>query len=1041
MKKFFLICLGLIATIPVFAQEVSFHRSSYFQEFDYTTAPTGFFRDIAVDPVDLDRFDGTVITDSNYVNIVTMAGLFRAIQTADVSEARNWSYSFPSKVQGVIPLLIALYEYNFLDQNSFASGAVAHVNGHLRRANTSIPCYKSKYLVAITSPYPYESSLYTRFQFNYLPNKNVSYQSIELDAGDGFGYRNALGVSGIDIHYSTPGVKEVRMRYRINGEYIESHTQVYIDSQDNGLSPEVMSSSFPIDSVSCSYQGEDVSAVIEYHYSEEDNVLHKPFIFVEGFDPWDLLQQVESDTTIDSELGLTSLKDIKRSIHEIDPTFDIVYINWLNSEADIRANAALLIKIIKEKINPFKVSTEPSIILGESMGGLIVRYALCKMDYENNHSSDIPYDYQISTFISHDAPHLGISIPVSALSAARALIDYLSKIDLLKEKWEDSKSVLLKYLDGMSAKQMLFNYLDENGEINRTWHDAFFSELSSIGNFPVGSVESPFRSIAITEGGDSRLVSLLQTSHNHYLDASLRVDSGIILKCLLGILDPLLVNKLSLNGNLSWYYYLPGSSEIKYALTLNADNGLSSYLMKFEGWYTKKLFGFISVRDDLVSKRFTTSCGSQSREMAQGSLFSYGERIDSLVDTINHIPWYIRLIADVDSLATEKVDHFMFVPTESALASKHPDFSRQHLSSPLSPMIDIPFHSYLLPSSSLEHVSTESWDYDWLKYEIGATIVGSNHGMTGYSYSVSSLPIGVDSSAGQWSSSNTNIAEIDNDGVLTVHSNGKIEICYSLYDDCKYYGVNKWIEVSTESDVTSIQLYLDGVLDNGCYYARVNPLTNADRINWNLAMQDSVVRQNCTYSWRYMLDFGALRNSESGSLAELYDDLEEGEFPSLSIMPMLRDANNIIRVFFTVSEHLGETTKSKTISKAFYVDDLNAQLWPQSLIVNPNQIMAVYGGAVQDVFLSPPPRLIHQNSVASVSILDEEGVELTELPVESEGYVQLFDNDEVLDFLDEVLIQNEEMTVLRFILKDASGQVLEERTLPIVVKDVTYEAL
>ena len=55
MKKFYLICLTVLVTIPGFTQEVLFNRSSYFQEFDYTTAPTGFFRDIAVEPVDLDR--------------------------------------------------------------------------------------------------------------------------------------------------------------------------------------------------------------------------------------------------------------------------------------------------------------------------------------------------------------------------------------------------------------------------------------------------------------------------------------------------------------------------------------------------------------------------------------------------------------------------------------------------------------------------------------------------------------------------------------------------------------------------------------------------------------------------------------------------------------------------------------------------------------------------------------------------------------------------------------------------------------------------
>ena len=56
----------------------------------------------------------------------------------------------------------------------------------------------------------------------------------------------------------------------------------------------------------------------------------------------------------------------------------------MNSEADIRDNARLLIKII-DWVNAEKItagSEEPNIVLGESMGGLVARYALRTMELE-----------------------------------------------------------------------------------------------------------------------------------------------------------------------------------------------------------------------------------------------------------------------------------------------------------------------------------------------------------------------------------------------------------------------------------------------------------------------------------------------------------------------------------------------------------------------------------------------------------------------------------------------------------------------------------
>tara|TARA_R110002124_G_C8811549_1_gene503226 strand:- start:36 stop:743 length:708 start_codon:yes stop_codon:yes gene_type:complete len=56
-------------------------------------------------------------------------------------------------------------------------------------------------------------------------------------------------------------------------------------------------------------------------------------------------------------------------------------------------------------------------VLGQSMGGLIARYALADME------QDSCQDHDTSLYISHDAPHQGANIPISIQFLARHLAD------------------------------------------------------------------------------------------------------------------------------------------------------------------------------------------------------------------------------------------------------------------------------------------------------------------------------------------------------------------------------------------------------------------------------------------------------------------------------------------------------------------------------------------------------------------------------------------------------------------------------------------
>ncbi|VDH03263.1 PGAP1-like alpha/beta domain-containing protein [Bergeyella zoohelcum] len=70
----------------------------------------------------------------------------------------------------------------------------------------------------------------------------------------------------------------------------------------------------------------------------------------------------------------------------------------------IENNAELLKKAIRW-VNQNKVGNEKNVVLGQSMGGLVARYALKDMeDQGENHDTKL--------YISHDAPHLGANTPL-----------------------------------------------------------------------------------------------------------------------------------------------------------------------------------------------------------------------------------------------------------------------------------------------------------------------------------------------------------------------------------------------------------------------------------------------------------------------------------------------------------------------------------------------------------------------------------------------------------------------------------------------------
>lgn len=148
-----------------------------------------------------------------------------------------------------------------------------------------------------------------------------------------------------------------------------------------------------------------------------DNILDKPIIVVDGFDPGDTrdIPGIYSLLDFTGDSGAQNLGDLVRA-----EGFDVVLLNFptytrtatdgatVDGGADfMERNAMILVELIKT-INTDKApnSPEQNVIIGPSMGGIIARYALNYMEADATLESDT------RLYISFDSPHHGANVPI-----------------------------------------------------------------------------------------------------------------------------------------------------------------------------------------------------------------------------------------------------------------------------------------------------------------------------------------------------------------------------------------------------------------------------------------------------------------------------------------------------------------------------------------------------------------------------------------------------------------------------------------------------
>ncbi|MEV0636985.1 thioesterase domain-containing protein [Streptomyces sp. NPDC050619] len=208
------------------------------------------------------------------------------------------------------------------------------------------------------------------------------------------------------------------------------------------------------------------------YHGEGNGQLTRPVLMADGF------------STGPSDLGFTwehleygpypLLSELRRRGR------DVVLVGYHERSASILQNAETVMAAVIETIDR-RVGDHPLTVGGFSMGGLVARYALAKME-------TVGIEHQTQLYYSYDTPHTGAWIPI----ALQAFAHYTKKLD---SRFSDQ-------INSPAAQELLWKHIAnwEDKPATSELRLAFLRALEEVGNWPRARET---RLIAIANGPDT----------------------------------------------------------------------------------------------------------------------------------------------------------------------------------------------------------------------------------------------------------------------------------------------------------------------------------------------------------------------------------------------------------------------------------------------------------------------------------------------------------------------------------------------------------
>lgn len=209
--------------------------------------------------------------------------------------------------------------------------------------------------------------------------------------------------------------------------------------------------------------------------------------------------------------GFAFIDELRRRGH------DLILLGYDERNASILTNAEIATQCVMRAIAERK-GTAPLLTGGFSMGGLVTRYALAKMEHEG-------IDHQTATYLSFDSPHRGAWIPIGL----QALAHFMVVVPALS-----------KQINSPAARQLLWRHISsvEDTPKEDPLRTAFLAELARVGSWPKrprllavangrgdghgNGVPAGELALEVTKGGFARTALRTQTTNPETIVAYLK---------------------------------------------------------------------------------------------------------------------------------------------------------------------------------------------------------------------------------------------------------------------------------------------------------------------------------------------------------------------------------------------------------------------------------------------------------------------------------------------------------------------------------------
>lgn len=650
-------------------------RMNYvFAPLEKNRVPNGLLLDYAMEFTDLKNYNG-LLTDTNKVSAGSLRDIYTTVFMSAIYPNGGGFYS-PDYVDsiwtlqrqpGIIALSGVYYNYSRFRDDAVSSNLITvsneriydrYVNGVWQNP------YQTETVFAMAPPlHAYSGrNLQVVLPSNlWFTNNAASVSSVAVNFNDGGGYRALTMGQAVTVNYADTGSKTWTFRLTLsNSTVLYSHTEMKIEPEPNNYSGNCTSCRFPRPggpvplTADDSYLGEFGQGWITVDYANSDLKLHKPLIVVEGFDPGYLLNpELEfGQTDFNSFLGqLNGSAQLQNLLQGNNQQYDIIYVDWRRGADYLQRNAYLLERVIRW-VNEQKAidgSIEPNVVLGQSMGGVIARWAL--RDMENR-----SLNHQTRLFISWDSPQQGANVPLAYQHASRHAASLFIQSGIPATFLLGGASAIrmarnaLSLADYPAAKQMLYNRVLSNGSLDNSAHNTWQTELANKG-YPLQC-----RNVAVSNGSECAAqqgfpAGAVLLSING--KGNTRILSDIIGQVAMPFVAGLTSKPQFLLG------ILPGKNTFNFEVQCNAQpEGTTIQIYKGKITYSKKVLWVVNVNSTLTNRSRNSDPSVLPIDGTPGGMYDTELNLQSA----SFQNWAIKY-----NMSASNIPHFNFIPTVSAL--------------------------------------------------------------------------------------------------------------------------------------------------------------------------------------------------------------------------------------------------------------------------------------------------------------------------------------------------------------------------------------